>query len=121
MPSVEGLESLFKRLDKIENGILDKVEQALKEELVPVRAEVMSLTPVDTGALRRSIQFQTEKTSKRITASFGTYLEYGKYVEFGTSKMVAQPFLRPAFHMYKDQVKHNMKYRMRKIIREMGA
>lgn len=29
----------------------------------------------------------------------GTPVSYGPYVEFGTAKMMAQPFLRPAFHL----------------------
>lgn len=48
--------------------------------------------PVDTGRLRNSI------THMRINndAYIGTNVEYGKYVELGTSRQKAQPFLRPA-------------------------
>lgn len=46
----------------------------------------------DTGRLIQSIQ--TEVTDA--TASVGTNVEYGRYLELGTSKMAARPFLTPA-------------------------
>jgi HK97 gp10 family phage protein len=47
---------------------------------------------VDTGNLRNSITH----TSDGKAAYIGTNVEYGKYVELGTVKMAAQPYLRPA-------------------------
>lgn len=60
--------------------------------------EARRLVPVDTGALKASIK-------ERLDSGGSTYAEasilvgeyYGVFVEFGTSKMAAQPFLRPAF------------------------
>lgn len=48
--------------------------------------------PVDTGNLRNSITH----TSDGEAAYVGTNVEYAPYVEYGTSKTKAQPFLRPA-------------------------
>lgn len=50
------------------------------------------LCPVDTGNLRDSAFIQA------LTGDvyFGFQAEYASYVEFGTYKMEAQPFLRPA-------------------------
>jgi len=48
--------------------------------------------PVDTGNLRDSAFMQALVGD----VSFGFSAEYASYVEFGTYKMAAQPFLRPA-------------------------
>lgn len=48
--------------------------------------------PVDTGRLRDSITHATVGEDEYI----GTNVEYGPYVELGTSKQTAQPYLRPA-------------------------
>lgn len=50
------------------------------------------LCPVDTGNLRNSITHTTDED----TAYIGTNVEYAAYVELGTLKTKAQPYLRPA-------------------------
>lgn len=49
--------------------------------------------PVDTGRLRNSI---THVQLDAHHEAIGTNVEYGKYVELGTSRADAQPFLVPA-------------------------
>lgn len=56
--------------------------------------------PVDTGHLRASIESKAEGLS----ATVGTNVEYGIYQEFGTYKMAAQPYLRPALTESSDAV-----------------
>lgn len=50
--------------------------------------------PVDTGALRDSGYLEEDGVSGDIRIGFT--VNYASYVEFGTSKMRAQPYLRPA-------------------------
>ena len=45
----------------------------------------------ETGALRDSITHNVDANGKE--AAVGTDLDYAKYLEFGTSKMPARPFL----------------------------
>jgi len=49
--------------------------------------------PVRTGNLRRSITHRVVSNERGIT---GTDCEYAGYVEMGTYKQKAQPYLRPA-------------------------
>lgn len=49
---------------------------------------------VQTGKLRGSIHWLKPKPFTRL---IGTNLAYGFFLEVGTSKMAARPFLRPAF------------------------
>jgi HK97 gp10 family phage protein len=46
---------------------------------------------LETGALRDSITHNVDANGKE--AAVGTDLDYAKYLEFGTSKMPARPFL----------------------------
>jgi HK97 gp10 family phage protein len=66
-----------------------------------------------TGNLRRSIGYsnafnQTDslkgRAIKKGTAEWGTNVDYAPYVEFGTSKMDAQPYMTPS----KEEVVKNL-------------
>lgn len=54
--------------------------------------------PVDTGRLRNSI---THAQFDENTEVIGTNVEYAPYVELGTMRMSARPFLRPAAENHK--------------------
>jgi len=63
--------------------------------------------PVDTGVLQGSI---TQKVSKTKSMSYQGEVAtrgvpYAGYLEFGTSKMRARPFIRPAVNLTKDAIK----------------
>lgn len=47
----------------------------------------------DTGQLVSSLFFRIG--ADKLSAFFGTKLAYGRYLEFGTSRMAARPWLRP--------------------------
>lgn len=57
-----------------------------------LEAFAKQLCPVDTGRLRDSITHEVHGDS----TSAGTNVEYAPYVELGTSKMAAKPYLKPA-------------------------
>lgn len=57
------------------------------------------LCPVDTGRLRESIRFTVGGDEVEI----GTDVEYAPYVELGTRKQRAQPFLTPALEDHVDE------------------
>ena len=54
--------------------------------------------PVDTGFLRSSIStdYTGDGRTRSMTAEIGPTASYALYVEFGTSRMRAQPYLFPA-------------------------
>lgn len=74
-------------------------------EAIAVQAEgyAVALCPVDTSRLKNSISHAVEVADER--AYIGTNVEYAPYVEFGTSKMAAQPFLKPAIADHVDEYK----------------
>ena len=52
------------------------------------------LCPVDTGRLRNSITHALDSGGRAVYV--GTNVEYAPYVELGTARQKAQPYLRPA-------------------------
>ena len=55
--------------------------------------------PVDTGRLQASITHVRED----LTAWVGSGVEYAAYVELGTSRASAQPYLGPAVHEHTEE------------------
>lgn len=70
---------------------------AVSKTLVDMEADGKALAPVDTGNLRNSITNTGPlNTGGAIEGQVGPTAEYGVYVELGTSRMRAQPFMGPA-------------------------
>ena len=72
-------------------------------EMIGQQAEgyVAALTPVDTGRLRGSITHAVEDTS----AIISTNVEYSVYVEMGTKRTKAQPYMKPGVYNHIDEYK----------------
>ena len=85
------------------------IQKALKAVAVTAEKHAKQKCPVDTGRLRSSITNETDVN----TAYIGTNVEYAPYVEMGTSRMKAQPYLEPAFaeHLseYREQIETILK------------
>lgn len=52
---------------------------------------------VDSGALRASINWRQERKFRFVMTDG---VKYGAFLEFGTSKMAARPFMSPVFERY---------------------
>ena len=66
-----------------------------------VRSEIVTRTPVATGNLKGNTSTRRiDDLRKRVFNN----TEYAGYVEFGTVKMGAQPFMRPGYRAAKSKV-----------------
>lgn len=72
------------------------VGKMLARGAVKVTRRAKELAPVDTGRLRSSIANEIGHDDRGLVARIGTDVTYARHVEFGTRRMRAQPFLRPA-------------------------
>lgn len=82
---------LLSRLSQgIKNDIPTKALTAGAEQLV---SGATSVVPVDTGNLRDSIE-AGQASARGIEVTAGA--DYAAYVELGTSKMSAQPYMNPS-------------------------
>jgi len=64
-----------------------------------VRDEVRAKAPVKTGNLRRKIRTRERREDAdglRFAIEIPRSAFYGRFIEFGTSKIAARPFMRPA-------------------------
>ena len=99
---------------------------AMRAKLVPaVQAGALLIendaklnSPVRTGTLRRSIHTDVDQESEdRVSARVSPGVDYGVYVEMGTRKMAAHPYLRPAFESQKDAAIEEVKNALAEMLR----
>ena len=72
----------------------------LKEALIAgfsIQSKAKVSVPIDTGLLRSSINTTKQKEGVKV----GTNVEYAAFIEDGTSKMRARPYL---FNSFKEQI-----------------
>ena len=71
------------------------------------KASAPGETPaVDTGVLVNSIKTELVSSSdSEAWVQVGTGVEYAEWLEFGTSKMAARPFMRPAYDNNEAKIK----------------
>lgn len=72
---------------------------------------------IDYGALLNSISSAQEGSD----AIVFTNQEHGPMLEFGTSKMAARPFMRPAADEHKDEVKTAIEATAKRLIEEAAG
>lgn len=74
---------------------------------------------IDLGTLVNSINTVLKSSSTTDAwANVGTGVEYAPHLEFGTSRMEARPFLRPAWDNNIDKVKGAMRHQLKGAIEQ---
>lgn len=112
---VIGAEKVIKKLDLSNKRIADAVTESIKATSLKVSNVAKQIVPVDTGRLKSSIQISN---LTKVSAEVGTNVEYAPYVEFGTNKQRAQPYLRPAAMEGERFMEQDIKKRISAIIKE---
>lgn len=82
---------------RIASQIDAAVQQAMDETAAAAKANAQGRARVDTGAMRDSIEAEVSTTGggrRRMVLSIG--VDYGIFHELGTSRISAQPMIRPA-------------------------
>lgn len=101
---IRGLEKLQKKL--IDNADPSKVRQLVKKHGAQMQNKTQRLAPVDSGTLKRSIELEISLSGLQATVK--PTVHYAPYVEYGTRKMNAHPFLKPAHDMQKEAFKKDI-------------
>lgn len=83
-------------LDNLFNSTDGPVSKHLARMSIKVENRAKQLAPVDTGRLRASVTHDLGRDAEGLVARVGTDVEYAPHQEFGTVRMPAHPFLRPA-------------------------
>lgn len=91
------------------------VKNALEKSGEHLRGAIEDSTPVRTGALKAAIVKGEVMDGKiQIGPSQQGPAFRAHFLEFGTSKMSAQPFMRPAFEQQKSKIEQIMAEEIRK-------
>src|SRR5690625_715326 len=107
----EGMDEFMQQLERLGNDVDKHTDEALINAGKLLQKEVKKRVPVDTGKLRDNIMLSEVKDK-----TIDVYVDqqgpayYGVFLEEGTSKMRARPFMYPAFH--------NSQFRIRREIVE---
>jgi len=109
--TVQGLNKLIANYEKRANAL--NARQLVVLATAAVHAQANNLVPVSTektapgaahGNLKRSLTPSVDGNKNVAEGAVSTNVEYAPYVEFGTSKMRAQPYLRPAVRIVKPKI-----------------
>ena len=93
--------------ERVVDGIDSAIGAALEEIGLLAENYAARKCPVDTGNLRGSIAYEVDAGDNAVY--IGTNVEYAPYVELGTSRQKAQPFLRPAASEHGTQYRQVLK------------
>lgn len=93
---IQGLAKLQKQLAKLKNVS----PHSLLAGALVLQRYAMENAPVKTGFLRNSATSRENEKG----AELAFQANYSYYVEFGTSKMAAQPYVRPAIDEHSHEV-----------------
>lgn len=116
--TIKGADEIEQRLKELGIKALPAVQQAIMEGAKIVAEEAKSRVRKKTGALAESITVGKPKEAQlgEVSAIIGPGREgfYGMFLELGTSKMPAYPFLVPALKASKRQVEEAVAREIRK-------
>lgn len=144
---LEGLQGLQKQLKAVAAEARPKLmRSAMRAAFKPVLEDAQSRVPVDTGELRAGLIMASAKVKGQSALAVGiavtsnsTALKQARmaaaafnegqstsmppqrrwhFIELGTAKRAAQPFLRPAMHVNQQTVIDSMSTELKKKIRK---
>lgn len=102
---LEGIENLIDEVEKLGKQGSKIENKALKGAGEVVKDSIVREVPVRTGKLKKSISvsgIKREGGEPYVQVGPGKDGWYGKFVEFGTVKMKAKPFMEPGYENSKD-------------------
>lgn len=144
--TIQGLDSLLRKLDKLGKDSTKVVAKAVGEATKKVQGDAKDLCPVreiDGGRLRGSIQGTLQEENREIIGIVSTNVEYAPYVEFGTGQrgadspsppkydgdlsyredwagMSAQPYMYPAIKQNEEYIKETIAASIKLEIQKKG-
>jgi HK97 gp10 family phage protein len=82
------------RMEAAQKEAHDAIFEAEREKFEQAKIDAQSLSPKDTGKNAESIQVRVSRAT--LKATIFTESGYGGYLEVGTQKMGARPYIYPA-------------------------
>ena len=110
---IRGVQKVKQKLSRTERKIRNSIKQSMGIIGLFMEGQIKqsvsrgtnASVAVDTGRLVNSITSESDNDS----ATIGDGVTYGKFVEFGTSKMGARPHFRNTLNVNKNNIKNIIK------------
>lgn len=110
----KGFDELREELADIAKNVTGPAKKdALEEGAKIIVNRARSLVPARTGLLKREGVTQGNNTGDAIEVGWTGDGFYGRFLEYGTSKMAPRPHIRPAYEQSKNQVAEIMLRKMK--------
>ena len=123
---VTGMQELVDRVQELGSKASKEVQnQALLKAAQPILNEAVQTSSFKdrTGRLRKGLKISRPKSKGDtryvlvgIDKSDNSTIFYGKFIEFGTSKEPARPYLGPAYESHKEEAKEIIKNELRQAL-----
>jgi HK97 gp10 family phage protein len=95
--SVTGTDAIAKQLGDAADALIPTIDAAVEAGAELIQDMAITLVPVRTGLLKSTIHVEpTGQMMERLVRAGGGTVTYAAYVEYGTRKMGAQPYMRPS-------------------------
>lgn len=114
---IEGVEELLDKLQRLGEQSKRIENKALREAGSVVEEAIKNETPIQSGNLKRSITTSNVKTKdgmKHVEVGPSKDAFYSRFVEFGTVKMKANPFMGRGYEKSKNQAMNKISEEIRK-------
>ena len=94
---VQGIDKFLRMLENAQRSLVEELDALIDSGAQLVKDSAETFVPVRTGNLKSTIRIEeTGKPMERLVRAGGDQAPYAPPVEYGTFKMAAQPFMRPA-------------------------
>jgi HK97 gp10 family phage protein len=88
-----GTHTFVSHMKELREALGSNLARAMRAVVPMIQRDIKAITPVDTGRLKKSVTVRyVQGSNPRIEVKT---VGYGVFVERGTSKMAAQPFVEP--------------------------
>jgi len=108
-----GVDRVMDKLTTISEDLKPAVHMVMESNVRKMYVLARHLVPVRTGFLQRTIYWQPTGLMEFV---FGAAAPYAAYVEYGTSRMAARPFLRPAVISVQPELIRNICRKIRELL-----
>jgi HK97 gp10 family phage protein len=120
---ITGVAQGVKNIDRVRKGVPDAVEHGLDYGAEVVLGVAQRIVDVYTGPPKKGTVPGLLKESLHIERfpmerTVGTDVRYARFVEFGTSVMAPEPFLRPALDVSIEEIENGIAERIARVIEE---
>lgn len=118
---IVGLESLMHKLSIMGGNCMEALMDAVKGATLAAQASAKQNTPVDTGNLRDHNFVAWEGSAEKFTGRVYNNTPYAIFVELGTVKKAARPFMMRGLEENKETFENLARTYLTRAIKKLGV